>query len=381
MSASRSASGEAPAPRLIELDVLRGLAVVLMIGQHLTVWLVRPLRSSEGFIHVVGEGISGAGGLAAPLFLLLAGIGAALHANSIATSTLRVSSSRSIRRGFGLLAMGYALSFATPNWFSWQSWYILHLLGFASLTSAALDVLPARKRRFVTIGLIVAVCLCTPGVQAMLDVPHALSNREMAAAVANTPPQVWTAKIRSAARIALVAGHFSILPWMLVYWLGRLTVDIGLMSAPRKMIGVAASLLAFGLLSWCARFVLAPPAGQWFERFSSPNVPFFPASVTMALTLGSLALLCVAILRGRPNLVKPSILDFLSALGRISLTVLLVHVVLFRELTRPMGLWRAVDPYLTIVIIAASIYVFGRIAERWMKFHLRFSAEWLLRKL
>src|SRR5690349_4071162 len=67
-------------PRLLGLDALRGIAVFLMIEQHLGVWLWHGPARGETLEHdYLGLMIFNAlGGGAAPAFVTLAGIGSSL---------------------------------------------------------------------------------------------------------------------------------------------------------------------------------------------------------------------------------------------------------------------------------------------------------------
>lgn len=50
-------------PRLLSLDALRGVAVILMMEQHLGVWLPRRSGLTQGPLYMA---LNGLGGLAAP---------------------------------------------------------------------------------------------------------------------------------------------------------------------------------------------------------------------------------------------------------------------------------------------------------------------------
>src|SRR5690606_20795062 len=122
---SRSPMSEAPRKRLLGLDALRGIAVFLMIEQHLGVWLWRGPGPGGRMADYPGLLVFNAlGGGAAPAFVTLAGIGASLLASK------RERPDRTLAlRGIAILGFGYLLSALTPSWFSWQSWFVLHLMG------------------------------------------------------------------------------------------------------------------------------------------------------------------------------------------------------------------------------------------------------------
>ena len=68
-------------------------------------------------------------------------------------------------------------------------------------------------------------------------------------------------------------------------------------------------------------------------------------------------------------------------LGRISLTVFVVHAPLFRELSRPLGIWSALAPAPTLAVIAAFTIVCLVFGKWWARHDYVFGAEWSMRKL
>ena len=107
MSPSPNPDGAAPPSRLAFVDDLRGLAVIFMILWHsLDGWLRRPLRDGAGWdwLHLFG-------GMAAPLFVLLAGAGVGLRlASDEAKGRPLGPSARSLAaRGAMVWVLGYGL--------------------------------------------------------------------------------------------------------------------------------------------------------------------------------------------------------------------------------------------------------------------------------
>ncbi|MCA9712207.1 MAG: DUF1624 domain-containing protein, partial [Myxococcales bacterium] len=65
--------------RLHALDALRGIAVFLMIEQHVGIWLWEgPGAGERQLDYPLLVGFNALGGMAAPLFVSLAGVGSAL---------------------------------------------------------------------------------------------------------------------------------------------------------------------------------------------------------------------------------------------------------------------------------------------------------------
>ncbi|MBI5064112.1 MAG: DUF1624 domain-containing protein, partial [Desulfatitalea sp.] len=156
-----------PVPRRPGIDALRGLAVLLMITQHVAYWL-GVLRAK----HVIL--VTGAlGGLAAPIFVTLAGVG-------VAFSTHRHAGPKCDRllivRGVLLVGFGYLMNLITPSWFSPLSWYVLHLIGTAMILAPLL-----RRASDPWVLALIGLCLiATVGVQNALDTPLRLFNEYMA---------------------------------------------------------------------------------------------------------------------------------------------------------------------------------------------------------
>src|SRR6056297_3507867 len=155
--------------RVLSLDALRGLAVMFMIGQHLVYWVGAELSTSFT-LRIFGA----LGGLAAPLFVTLSGLGSSLLSG-------RHENPDRLLLGRGLLVMGfgYLLNLLTPHWFSMQSWYVLHLIAFGLLTAPLLR----RAPNGLLFALVFITIAATVGVQDYLNTPLRLSNARMAETV------------------------------------------------------------------------------------------------------------------------------------------------------------------------------------------------------
>jgi uncharacterized membrane protein len=358
---------EAPRKRLLGLDALRGIAVFLMIEQHLGVWLWRGPGLGERMSDYPGLLVFNAlGGGAAPAFVTLAGIGASLLA-----SKREQPDKTLILRGLVVMGFGYLLSLLTPSWFTWQSWFVLHLMGFGMLMTPALRRLPTSA--LLGVGLL--VLLVTGVVQAELGVPIRLDNPYMAGR-SPASPQTWTAL-----RIAAAEGQFPIFPWFSFYIAG---LACGRWIAEDKFGRVAAlagSVVAIGLVGVALRpFVaVAPSSAMW--RTVVLNVPFFPASPTLVALLLGVVLLGIWAVMAWERRRSLSDRNVLVTLGRASLTLLLVHVWLFREATRPIGVWQALSVYESLAVLTGFLLIAAVGSWLWQRAGYRFGAEWLLRKL
>lgn len=345
--------------RIAGIDALRGIAVLLMVEQHLGVWLWQDQhRLFRDPLMLI---INGAGGLGAPLFIALAGLGATL----LEQRTQRPART-AVVRGMVIILFGYALNLAAPRWFSPGSWYVLHLIGLCLVLSPLL-------RRCSTCqllaGLVLVLCLSVV-LQNWLQTPRGLSNARMGRM--DLPGGVL--------RLAMVEGHFPVFPWLAVFLAGMLAgrwrprlrgriLCVGLVFLGTG--GACAALRALGV-SWAITGVLA--------RVFLLKPWFYPALPPMILLLIGAALLLIWVaLRVDARCPLPPD-NPLVCLGRVSLSVLLVHVVLFREVGRMAGLWRCASKWETLLIIAGVCGAAALAARTWKARGYRFSAEWLLRK-
>ncbi|MEI6127610.1 MAG: heparan-alpha-glucosaminide N-acetyltransferase domain-containing protein, partial [Pseudomonadota bacterium] len=211
--------------RINALDALRGLAALLMMEQHLGIWLWKD--QSRLFKDPFMLCFNGLGGLAAPLFVVLAGMGAALlpfrHESPASLLMLR---------GLIIMAFGYMLNLLTPSWFSPGTWYVLHMIGFALIISPALLRLSPRA----LLASFVVILIATLYIHYYLKTPFPLSSSRMR----NTqlPGGVF--------RLALAEGHFPIFPWLDFFIAGLLAGTWRRQHKNKNILYMAAACLCAG---------------------------------------------------------------------------------------------------------------------------------------
>jgi uncharacterized membrane protein len=164
----------APAARRTYLDVLRGIAVLIMIEAHvIDAWTRAADRRSRPF----GESLI-LGGFGAPLFLFLAGVGVAMSAGSKArrsgdpaAAALAVQ-----KRGLQIFALAFLFrlqsyvlgGFTAPAW-TMLKVDILNVMGPGIIAAALLWLLgrEARGRIALFTAATIAVVLVTPVIRSM----------------------------------------------------------------------------------------------------------------------------------------------------------------------------------------------------------------------
>ena len=349
--------------RVLSLDALRGLAVFLMIEQHVGIWLWRgPDPGKHLFDYPFLVGFNALGGMAAPLFVALAGVGSALFV----TANRPRTDLTLVRRGLVLMGFGYVLNLLTPSWFSWGSWFVLHMMGFAM----ALAPIWRRLSDRALLTTCAIVLLAAVAVQIWLRTPLVLHNPRMRDVGLPGGPF----------RLALAEGQFPILPWLTFYLAGFVAGRWIRADRPRDVALLGLAFVAIG-----GAGALASSAGlvqhPWLFRATSLQLGFFPASTAIVGLLlgGALLLIAGGAWFDAKHPLSPS--HPMVTLGRISLTLLMLHVVVFRELSRPVDLWRGLSAPATLAVVFGFLAVATIVSRLWMRVDYRGGAEWLLRKL
>ncbi len=347
----RKQGGEGASGRDTRLDALRGIAVLLMTEQHLGIWLVDLKRSARQLGALVY--LNMLGGLAAPLFILLAGVGAAYASE-------RLSFRASLSRGVRLLLIGLALNLLTPGWFSASSFYVLHLLGVWLILSPLLRKVDMTGLCALTLSVLTATVLG----QIWLKTPPQLTNAMMSGRTG-----------KGLLRLALFEGHFPLFPWLAAALLGLLAGRLYRADRKGPLLGLGLACLGLSLCASSPALLLGRAARLLPWRALS-SLEFYPASPALILGLSGVGIL---ILRVASSLSSPSGTHPLVLFGRSSLTLLVVHVILFRELFGRWGLDHRLSPTMTLLTIGAAWLLWWLWARAWALCNYRFGLEWLLR--
>lgn len=355
MDRGQASEGEITKPgRDLRLDLLRGVAVLLMTEQHLGIWLVnyRKYWGSLGPLVLLNM----LGGMAAPLFVLLAGVGASY--------ALEKGGARgAFVRGARLIALGYLLNLLTPGWFGLFSFYVLHLLGVWLMLAPGVIKLGRAGALALAFGALGAAALG----QIMLQTPRELTNMAMSGRTGTGP-----------LRLAFFEGHFPLFPWLAVALLGFAAG--GAFRAGRRawLFGFSASCAGLALVAYSPTWIVGRASRQLPWR-ALAGLEFYPATPALLLGLGAIGIALLALF-ARPGERSWLREDHpLVLFGRTSLTLLVAHVVIFREIFGRIGLSNRFSPPETLAILASTWTLWWLLARAWSKSGYLFGLEWLLR--
>lgn len=347
------------AQRWLSLDALRGLAVIFMITQHVAYWMVRSGSANDWLILLTGA----VGGLAAPFFVTLSGLGVTFLCRRHSTCDRLL-----VIRGAMIVGFGYLMNFLTPHWFSMGSWYVLHLIGLAMMMAPLLRRLPDGG----VLALLAAVLVGTVLIQNSLETPFRLFNNDMA--VPKKPGGVW--------RFIVAEGFFPVFPWLAFFLAGMISGRWLLADRPRRIWQSAVVMIA--VMATCSALYTA---GIGFTRdprwirlfFLKPT--FYPALTPITLFLIAISLLFILFFVGLEKRIDLRPTNFLVCLGRASLTFLVVHVAAIREGALYFGIWKRMPTPAALLVVVLMLIFFSVAAVWWRKINFKYGAEWLLRQI
>jgi uncharacterized membrane protein len=330
-----------------------------MMQQHLLVWLWRePWYERQHYQLLMG--FNALGGMAAPLFVVLAGAGAALylHSHERGSSVLFV-------RGLVLLVLGYALNVAVPSWFTPASWYVLHLIGSGLVCAVVLGRFLGRWLLLVA----VAIVAVTPLLHYLLQTPEVLTNARMGQA----------SHAGGVGRLVLVEGHFPLFPWLAMFLMGQYVG--GLLSENRQAVVLRLGLLAIviGAVAAGVGAVVSSHPGMLLHGYVRLRPRIYPLYFPLLAVLSGLAmvLVSVAVYYGR----RIGVANPLVSLGRCSLSVFVVHVIVVRQGGHWWGFFKQFSTPLAILLSLSCIVMAFVLAHLWRGVDFRFGIEWFLRRI
>ena len=313
--------------RDLTVDVLRGLAIFVMIGANMA-----PLF--EGSVPFLFRYY---GSVAAPLFVLISGMMVALT-----TETKHHGLKYFLIRGAMIVAVGALVDVLVWNIIPFTTVDVLYLIGI-SLPLAALSLHLKPKPRWVVMILIFLLTPILQGVLGYTEYPTEfyLWNLELTF-VPQHPTNVLNHWI--------VDGWFPIFPW-----LGFSVVGVNLEELRRKwgsfarkdFILAGIGILAVGIPAWWVN------PGRLMTRAGYVEL-FYPPTLGFVLTvLGTIAILFYIVDR------KPSVFVYnpFRSLGESSLFIYVLHLVVIEYLIRPHFLTQDFKAYLLVYVGLACTIV------------------------
>lgn len=349
--------------RLTGIDALRGIAVILMIEQHMGFWLWNMSGYTLKFLdHPFLIGFNAMGGYAAPAFITLAGAGTVFFVSRYGPADIIL-----VKRGIILLLFGYFLNITVSSWFTAGSWYVLHMIGFGLIVSTLLRRI-SNTWLFVIFAFILAF---TVFIQYYLKTPGFLSNRHMSNY--HLPGGVF--------RLAFAESQFPVFPWLSLFIAGIISGRYILKDKLKNILLTASFLLCFGILLTLPSLIDLEVAKKGLPKMLFRiYLGFYPANPPIVLLLTSIVLFTIVIFIHINRKWTISEKNILVCLGRTSLTYLIVHVVFFRQIGRSLGIWHIFSSTTAMVIIITTLVIFAILAMQWRKAGYKYGAEWIIRK-
>ena len=321
--------------RLVHIDALRGLAVLLMVLVHAAAtW--EPTFSG-GFL-LLGVVVSGAGGLAAPLFVALLGWG--LYQRAL---TLR----QRVHRAVWLFFFQFVINLSAPHLFEPWTPGVLSLMGLLVLIEPAWRPLfqtsKSARRSFAT------VVLLTFFLSVLLSPYQGPSIWESRI---DTPNTVWLMKHLT------LTGLYPLFPWIVFCFFGTF---IASQNNDDKHKGLL-TVFTMGLVVSIAVFAISTSHGEvWALPTGDATLTFFPANTPFLIA----ALTGVALLWWIVE--RLSIVHGLAGLGRVSLTVYVAHFLPFAwfHTADEVNAW---SPLMTSLVVVGYT-VFWIVGGLWLSKH------------
>ena len=183
-------------------------------------------------------------------------------------------------------------------------------------------------------------------------------------------------------RQALAEGQYPLLPWLAVFVVGFVAGRWIASGRLRPIASLGSACTLSGAVGHFGSSGLAEavPSSVLYRAFVL-RLGWFPCSAVMVLLMMGAALLTVAFglaLERRWHLTES---HALVATGRVSLTVFLLHIPLFREVSVWVGLRQSLSASADLAVVAIVLVAIVAAARWWQRVGFRFGAEWLLRRV
>lgn len=331
--------------RDLTIDVLRGVAIVMMVAANMA---AAALEEPHPFWFRLY------GSFAAPLFVLLAGM-------MVAYTTERKSYALKhfVARGGVVIAIAALLELVIWHFYPFVSVDVLYLIG----VSLPLARLALKLRSGVRWGLIAAIFLLTP----LLQQAFGYSDYPTEVPITNRPGEIEV-DATSVFNHWLLDGWFPLFPWLGFALLGVQIAELRIRQRFQavgwhwRMLQTGTAVLAVGALVWWLYPGDLLTRGGYSELFYPPTPGFILTAVGVAVVL-------LAMIDWNPRLVlfRP-----LRLLGEFSLPLYLLHIVLIKYLIAPAWSEETLDHFVLLyagVLLGLLLVAYaGRgLREKWRR--------------
>lgn len=351
--------------RINYIDFIKGAAVIFMMFQHLGVWFWKiPWNQINNLFidHPIYMATNALGGFSAPAFITCAGFGAYYFMEKYN------SSKAIILRGVFLIICGYLLNLAVPIWFTYGSWYVLHLIGFCLILSPLL--VKRNNLKSIVILIIIVLIISTLG-QYFLNTPYKYSSKRMGNY--NLSGGVF--------RLMFFEGHFPIFPWIVFFISGIFTAKKIQNNEKSSVLyfSISSLLGAIFLLSFSIFLPnLIHSDFKIFFRLSTSFYPLRPIMLFFLLFLITFTIYCFSLLDEKYKIKKrnPIVLT-----GKLSLTIFAAHIIIFKQGLHLLGYYKYFSTNISYFLTIFISFLFAVMSIIWYRFHFKYSIEWFLHKI
>ena len=366
--------------RYLSIDILRAVAILLMVQMHfvenLSSW-----EASSAWLYGLSCQI---GNWAAPLFTTLSGLSFSLWVRKqegVGRSDKAIMKI-AVRRGMFIFVAGFALAFCLWSPEALFMWDILTLIGTSLVILAMTRKLPPP----VLVAMCVAVLVISPPLRAFGDYPAYWEDGAFS----------YDFLLREVTYGFVVNGYFPLLPWIIFPLVGFVIGETAFPGREGKgdscrslLLGGAGLMLLSGIN---IAFGWAVPT--LFAKHYATGFTLFPASTAyIAGTLG-LSVFCLGLLhrwvdQNERTTVTGPVLVFFRRFSVFSLTIYIVHLVVHlwplwiyavaigKE--DPMFYWGAAMSTPQALALSLVFVVVCYVALIFLERHKKLSFEWWMR--
>ena len=338
--------------RRADIDLLRGLAILFMVEAHVGATLAPSDLSTSAPLGLLAASI---GGLAAPLFIAVAGWGGLQAARRRLGSAPGEWTAWLLPRVLLLLAAQLLVNVVMSPVFHWSTPGVLSLFALLALLMPLLARLSLRTRMTLLTLLACAPLLLSDWTGVGWTWEQRISADDLSG---------WLG-------LLLLSGTYPLLPWLCFALLGGLLADLD--ERRRRLLLLAGMLASVATLLW-----VQTNGETWASISGDSLLTFFPASTPFLVVSGT----CVIALHelvGRLPSTEGRLVQAIGNLGRLSLSVYVVHFV-------PLTLWNHfVEPFdpshaLALVGTLAYVLLWIPLGSWWHTRLPRLSIEHLLKE-